>query len=177
MTSPATTRGPIPLFLGLSAAISLFLIWLIYLKTPSPTEAGWVAVLPAANAFFNTLCAGCLVAGWLFIRRGNRTVHIRLMLTAVGLSVLFLVSYVTYHHFHGDTPFPGHGLVRPIYFFILISHIVLSVVILPMIMTTLYYAARGQFDRHRKIARYTLPLWLYVAITGVVVFFFLKAYA
>ena len=164
MTSPATTRGPIPLFLGLSAAISLFLIWLIYLKTPSPTEAGWIAILPAANAFFNTLCAVCLSTGWFFIRRGNRTAHIRFMLTAVGLSVLFLVSYVTYHHFHGDTPF------------ILISHIILSVVILPMIMSTLYYAARGQFDRHRNIARYTLPLWLYVAITGVIVFFFLKAY-
>jgi putative membrane protein len=173
---PTVARHPLPWILLLSAAISVFLIWLIYLKAPSPTEAGWVAVLPAVNALCNTLCACCLIGGWVFIRRGNRTVHIRFMLSAVGFSALFFIGYVVYHNFHGDTPFPGQGMIRPIYFFILISHIILSIVILPLVLSTLYYAARQQFTTHRKIARYTLPLWLYVSISGVVVFFMLQAY-
>ncbi len=177
MTSRTADRSPMPWILLISAAMSLFLIWLIYLRTPSPTQAGWVALLPAANALFNTLCAGCLSAGWLFIRRGNRIMHIRCMLTAVALSALFLISYITYHYFHGDTLFTGQGWIRPVYFFILISHILLSIIILPLIISTLYYAAKRQFDTHRKIARYTLPLWLYVATTGVAVFFFLQAYS
>jgi putative membrane protein len=100
----------------------------------------------------------------------------RFMLSAVGFSALFFIGYVVYHNFHGDTPFPGQGTIRPIYFFILISHIVLSIVILPLVLSTLYYAVRQQFTTHRKIARYTLPLWLYVSITGVGVFFMLQAY-
>lgn len=177
MTTRIVSRHPMPWILLISAGISMFLIWLIYLRTPSPTQAGWVAILPAANALFNTLCACCLTAGWVFIRRGNRTMHIRCMLTAVGLSALFLTSYITYHYFHGDTLFTGQGWIRPLYFFILISHIVLSIVTLPLIISMLFYAAKGQFDSHRHIARYTLPIWLYVAITGVAVFFFLQAYA
>ena len=173
---PSVARHPLPWILLLSAGISLFLVWLIYLKTPSPTEAGWVAILPATNALCNTLCACCLIGGWVFIRRGNRTVHIRFMLSAVTFSVLFFIGYVVYHHFHGDTPFPGQGIIRPIYFVVLISHIVLSIVMLPLILSTLYYAARRQFTTHRKIARYTLPIWLYVSITGVVVFLMLNAY-
>jgi putative membrane protein len=177
MTPQTASRNPMPWILLISAGISMFLIWLIYLRTPSPTQAGWVAILPAANALFNTLCAGCLTAGWVFIRRGNRALHIRCMLTAVVLSALFLISYITYHYFHGDTLFTGQGWIRPLYFFILISHIGLSIATLPLVIGTLFYAAKGQFDSHRKIARYTLPIWLYVAITGVAVFFFLQAYA
>lgn len=177
MTTPTVSRQPMSWIILISAGISMFLIWLIYLRTPSPTQAGWVALLPAANALFNTLCACCLTAGWVFIRRGNRTMHIRCMLTAVALAALFLISYVTYHYFHGDTLFTGQGWVRPLYFFILISHITLSIVTLPLIIGTLFYAARGQFASHRKLARYTLPIWLYVAVTGVAVFFFLRAYS
>lgn len=176
MTTQAAARHPLPWILLLSAAITFFLVWLIYLKAPSPTQAGWVGMLPALNAFLNSLSACCLVGGWAFIRRGNPDMHRRFMLAAVCFSALFFASYVVYHHFHGDTPFPGQGLIRPIYFAVLISHIVLSVVILPLILSTLYYAARQQFSTHRKIARYTLPLWLYVSITGVVVFFMLRAY-
>ena len=98
------------------------------------------------------------------------------MLGAVVFSVLFLTSYIVYHHFHGDTPFPGQGFIRPVYFVILISHIGLSIIALPMVLTTLYYAGTRQFQTHRKIARYTLPIWLYVSVTGVAVFLFLKAY-
>ncbi len=96
------------------------------------------------------------------------------MTAAVGVAGTFLVSYIVYHHFHGDTRFGGHGLVRPIYFFVLISHIVMSMVALPLVLTTLFFAATEQFERHKKLARYTFPVWLYVSVTGVAVYFFLK---
>ncbi len=100
----------------------------------------------------------------------------RFMLTATVFSALFLVSYITYHFFHGDTHFPAHGWIRAVYFFILISHIGLSMVALPLILGTLWYALRNQFRFHRRIARWTFPIWLYVSVTGVIVYFFLKAY-
>lgn len=173
-------HNPLPWILGLSAAVTAFLVWWIYFKTTGETTgaagAGWIASLPAVNATFNTLCAVCLMTGYWHIRAGRRTAHQRFMVAGVVFSALFLVSYLTYHHFQGDTPFPGEGVIRPIYFAILISHIVLSVVMLPMILGTLYHASRGHFASHRKIARWTLPVWLYVSITGVVIFFLLEAH-
>lgn len=173
----ATSRdaSPIGWFLGISAAITAFLVWWIYFKTPGTSDAGWIAALPAANATFNTLAALCMTAGWLAIRRGRRKLHPRFMLAGVAFSTLFLASYLLYHHYQGDTPFPGQGWLRPLYFSILISHIFLSVVMLPMILSTLFYAWRKNFAGHKKIARWTLPIWLYVSITGVVIFFFLHA--
>jgi putative membrane protein len=100
----------------------------------------------------------------------------RFMLTATMFSALFLVSYITYHFFHGDTKFPGHGWVRPAYFFILISHIGLSIVALPLILATLWYGLRNQFHFHRRIARWTFPIWLYVSATGVIVYALLKCF-
>jgi putative membrane protein len=98
------------------------------------------------------------------------------MVAAFASSSLFLVSYVVYHALHGDTPFRGTGWIRPVYFFILISHIVLSVVVLPMVFTTFFFSLTRQFRRHRRIARWTLPLWLYVSVTGVLVFALLKVF-
>ena len=100
----------------------------------------------------------------------------RFMIAAVTFSSLFLVSYITHHYLHGDTPFPGMGLIRPVYFTILITHVTLSVVVLPMIFTTFFFALTKQFMFHKKIARITFPIWLYVSITGVVVFLLLKGY-
>jgi putative membrane protein len=168
-------RKPIPAVVGLSAAIASFLIWLIYFKGKVAAPE-WVGALPAANATFNSLSAICLILGYINIRRGKRTVHMRFMLTATVFSALFLVSYVTYHFFHGDTHFPGHGWIRAVYFLILVSHIGLSMVALPLILGTLWYALRNQFRFHRRIARWTFPIWLYVSVTGVIVYFFLKAY-
>jgi putative membrane protein len=136
-----------------------------------------VASLPALNAFLNACSACALAAGYRAIRRGDRATHIRFMLSAVAFSALFLVSYVVYHNFHGDTRFPGQGLIRPVYFFILVSHILLSIAALPMILSTLFYAASARFGSHRRIARATLPIWLYVSVTGVVVFALLRLYA
>ena len=176
MATALAARRPLTWILPLSAAIVGFLIWLIYLKTTRAPAPSWVAALPAANAFFNSCSAGALAGGFVSIKRGHRQAHRRFMLSAVAFSALFLGSYVVYHGFHGDTRFPGQGIIRPIYFFILVSHIGLSMVALPMILSTLFYAATSRFDSHRKIARFTLPVWFYVSVTGVVVFALLRTY-
>jgi putative membrane protein len=168
-------KKTVPVILALSAAIAGFLVWLIYFKG-KVTAPEWVGELPAANALFNSMSALCLVFGYLNIRRGNRAIHKRFMLSATVFSALFLVSYITYHYFHGDTKFPGHGWIRPVYFLILISHISLSMVALPLILGTLWWALRSEFRIHKKIARWTFPVWLYVSVTGVIVFFVLRAY-
>jgi putative membrane protein len=174
--SAASIRKPFPAILALSAVIATALIWLIYFKG-RVAAPDWVSALPAANASFNSLCAMCLVFGYRNIRQKNRVVHQRFMWAATTFSGLFLISYITYHFFHGDTKFPGQGLIRPVYFFILITHIGLSMVALPLILATLWYSVRGQFQFHRRIARWTFPIWLYVSITGVLVFLILNAYA
>jgi putative membrane protein len=115
-----------------------------------------------------------LTAGFVAIKNGHRERHKKLMLAAVFVAGTFLVSYIIYHHFHGDTRFDGEGLVRPVYFFVLISHITLSMVALPLVLTTLFFAGTEQFERHKKLARFTFPIWLYVSVTGVAVYFFLK---
>ena len=176
MSRPQSVRNPILWILTVSAAAVAFLIWWIYFKRTGTTSAEWVELLPALNATFNTLCSCCLVAGYLAIRRGERKVHIRFMLTAVSLSVMFFASYLTYHHYHGDTPFPGQGWIRPVYFSILISHILLSIAVIPMVLTTLFFARTRRYRAHKKLARWTLPVWLYVSVTGVTIFFFLSAY-
>ena len=101
----------------------------------------------------------------------------RFMVTAVVFSGLFLVSYLVYHNFQGDTPFTGTGLIRPVYFFILISHIILSVFALPLALITVFFAWKNNFKSHKKIARVTFPIWLYVSVTGVLVFAMLKVFS
>lgn len=132
-----------------------------------------VAALPLLNACLNTLSAGLLMTGWLFIRQRRILAHVACMLGAFVVSTLFLLSYVTYHYHVGSRPFPGQGWVRPVYFTLLITHVVLAAAIVPLALTTIYRAARGTFDRHVRIARWTLPLWLYVSVTGVLVYWML----
>src|SRR5579884_1216517 len=174
-SNPQLARKPLPIILALSAGIAAFLFWLIYFKGRVAAPQ-WVALLPPANALFNSLSALCLVCGYLNIRRGNRIVHMRFMLSATVFSSLFLLSYITYHYFHGDTKFPGQGWIRAFYFSVLISHILLSMVALPLILGTLWYALRNQFRIHRRIARWTFPIWLYISVTGVIVYFMLRSY-
>ena len=174
-SASALARKPLPAILFLSAFIASFLIWLIYFKGRIEAPE-WVALLPSANALFNSLSAVCLICGYINIRKRKRVVHMRFMISATVFSALFLVSYITYHYFHGDTKFPGHGWIRPVYFFILISHIGLSMVALPLILATLWYATRNQFRFHRAVARWTFPIWLYVSVTGVIVYFVLRSY-
>jgi len=129
--------------------------------------------LPALNATLNGLSAVFLVSGYLFIRRGDRLMHKRCMLGALTLSALFLTSYVIYHLNMGSRPFQGQGPVRLIYFTILITHVVLAASIVPLALVTATRGLRSQFDRHVRIARWTLPLWLYVSVTGVVIYLML----
>jgi putative membrane protein len=133
----------------------------------------YISYLPHLNAFLNTTSALLLTAGYRFIKAGSVRAHRNCQVTALVTSTCFLSSYVTYHYYHGETPFPGQGIVRPIYFLILITHVILAIVIVPLVMITVYRAARGDFVRHRKIARWTLPLWLYVSVTGVIVYLML----
>jgi putative membrane protein len=132
-----------------------------------------VTGLPRLNATLNAISAGLLVAGWVCIRRRRVTAHIACMLGAFAVSTLFLLSYVTYHYYAGSRPFTGQGWIRPVYFLLLLSHIVLAAVIVPFVLTTLHRAIRADFTRHRRLARLTLPLWLYVSITGVLVYLLL----
>jgi putative membrane protein len=133
----------------------------------------YVPFLPHLNAILNSTSALLLLAGFRFIRRGRIRAHRNCQVTAFVTSTLFLISYLTYHYYHGATRFAGQGMVRPVYFTILITHTILAVAIVPLILVTLYRAARQDFIRHRLIARWTLPLWLYVSVTGVIVYLML----
>jgi putative membrane protein len=124
----------------------------------------------ALNATLNGTSAVLLAAGYSAIRSGKRETHKKLMISAFGVSCAFLVSYLIYHYRVGHVAFQGHGWIRPVYFTILISHTILAVVIVPLILITLRRAWLERFDRHRIIARWTLPLWLYVSVTGVIVY-------
>lgn len=128
---------------------------------------------PALNAFLNGTSALLLLAGYYFIRTGRQEAHKKCMLTACTTSTLFLISYLHYHYFHGSTKFQKTGLIRTVYFTILTSHTFLAVVILPMIIMTLIWAWRNTLDKHAKLARVTFPLWLYVSVTGVVIYWML----
>lgn len=160
----------------ISAAIFLFLVWLIYFKESGGTSSELVSSLPAVNALLNGTSAVLLLLGYRAIRRGRYITHMRFNLTAFFTSALFLISYVIYHNFHGHTPFPGQGFIRPVYFTILISHIILSALLMPMILTSFYLAFSGKIKKHRKVSKITLPVWLYVSVTGVAIFVLLNLY-
>jgi uncharacterized membrane protein YozB (DUF420 family) len=131
------------------------------------------SVLPHLNACLNATSGILLFTGFYFIRRGRVTAHLRCMTAALVVSIIFLVSYVVYHAQHGTTRFTGQGLIRPVYFTILLTHTVLAAVIVPFVAVTIRRAWRGDFARHRKVARWTFPLWAYVSVTGVVVYLLL----
>jgi putative membrane protein len=160
----------------LGTAISGGLLWLIYVRAPSTPNFDQLAWLPGFNAACNAASVMLLIAGYRAIRRQQKAAHLRFMLAALTSSAFFLAGYVAHHALHGDTKFAGAGAIRPVYFAILISHIALSVVVLPCILSTLYLAATGRFATHRRVARITLPMWLYVSITGVMVYGLLRAY-
>jgi putative membrane protein len=132
-----------------------------------------VADLPALNASLNGLSAILLATGFGFIRRRQIKRHRACMLGAFSVSTAFLISYVVYHAQHGSTPFSGQGWIRPVYFSLLASHVVLAIAILPLALVTLHRAWRADFVRHRQIAEITFPVWMYVSVTGVVVYWML----
>lgn len=129
--------------------------------------------LPTLNAILNGTAATLLVIGYILIRRGNRERHKQVMLTALGCSAAFLISYLYYHYQVGSVRFEGEGAVRTVYLGILLTHTVLAVTVPPLALITVFRGLRERYDRHRKIARVTLPIWLYVSVTGVVVYWML----
>jgi uncharacterized membrane protein YozB (DUF420 family) len=157
--------------------VALHLVFHSTIKTqqstiPMPVPANY-AVFPVINATLNGTSAVLLVIGRNFIKRGRMAAHRAVMLTALVTSTLFLISYLYYHAHVGSVRFQGQGWSRPVYFSILISHTILAAAIVPLVIITLSRALRERFDRHRAIARWTFPLWLYVSVTGVVIYFML----
>ncbi len=167
---------PVALIVAVSAAAVCFLLWLLYLHHPLDASAARFRFLPALNAVLNGLCTIALLTGFYFIRGRRIAAHRVSMMVAFIFSSLFLVSYITNHALHGETHFPGTGIARTVYLSILASHVLLSVVALPMVLTTFFFSLSGRFQQHRKIARFTLPIWLYVSVTGVVVYAILAAW-
>ncbi len=132
-----------------------------------------VTDLPAVNATLNGISAIFLTIGYVLIRRGERTLHKRCMLGALTTSTLFLICYVVYHAQVGSKPFPGQGAIRLVYLTILVTHVILAATILPLALVTTARGLRSQFDRHVRVARWTFPIWLYVSVTGVVIYLML----
>jgi putative membrane protein len=168
-TLPGNTRAAVLAILAISVAASLFLFWLVYVHQAPTAFAHKLSFLPGLNAVFNGLSALALTTGLFFILKRRIVAHRNAMMTAFVFSSLFLVSYITNHALHGDQLFPGHGLARTIYLWILITHIFLSVFALPLVLVTFFFSLSGRFVQHKKIARWTFPIWLYVSVTGVIV--------
>jgi putative membrane protein len=162
--------------IAVSAVASLFICWLVYVHAPVDVEGTQLAFLPGLNALLNALAAIALVTGLCFIRAKNIVLHRASMFTAFVFSSLFLVAYLTNYTLHGEMHFRGEGGIRWVYFPLLISHIILAVVALPMILITFFLSLSGRFPAHRRLARWTFPIWLYVSVTGVIVYAMLASY-
>jgi putative membrane protein len=170
-----TGTGPaIAAILAISAAASLFLFWLIYVHPASDAASARFAFLPPLNAVLNGLSATALLIGFTFIRARRIAAHRASMITAFGFSTLFLVGYILHHALHGDVHYPVHAAYRSIYIPLLVSHIILATVTLPLVLVTFFFSLSGRFPQHRRIARWTFPLWLYVSVTGVVTYVMLR---
>ena len=173
--APASSKtgAAIGAILAVSAAATVFLFWLIYVH-PAAATSEQFAFLPALNATLNGLSAVALLIGYTFIKARRVGAHRASMMTAFGFSTLFLASYILHHALHGDVRYPAHAALRMVYLPLLASHIILAVVALPLILVTFFFSLSGQISQHRKIARWTFPLWLYVSITGVVTWAMLR---
>ena len=160
----------------LGAVIPIAVAVLYYFPNVFRIEGAQVKALPAVNAVLNSLTAVLLMAGYYFIRRKDVARHRAMMGSAFLMGALFLVSYVAYHSQVPSTKFGGEGLIRTVYYFILITHILLAAVTVALVLFTLYFALTEQFQKHRRIARWTYPIWLYVSVTGVIVYFMISPY-
>jgi putative membrane protein len=176
---PAVFKTPLHVvaaIIGVSMTASIFLVWLVYYHRAADSTMTHLVFLPALNAALNTLCTIALIMGFRNIWQGRVLRHRNWMFTAFFFSSLFLVSYITNHYYHGESKFHGQGLVRYFYYPLLTSHILLSVVALPMILITFFLSLSGRIPMHRRIAQYTYPIWLYVSVTGVIVYAMLAFY-
>ena len=143
---------------------------MIFALTENPELSHWLLKLPAVNATLNGLTTVLLTAGWIFIKRQNKRAHAACMISALVMSTLFLGCYLTYHFFGGLTKFTTPGWPAYVYFFILCTHVPLAMAILPFIFAAVYFAAREKFETHKKITRWLWPVWMYVSVTGVIIY-------
>ena len=171
--SQHAARSAIAAILVVSAAATAFLFWLIYIH-PATVSSAQYAFLPAINALLNGLSATALLIGFTLIRARRIAAHRASMVTAFVFSTLFLVGYILHHALHGDVRYPVDAAFRTFYLCLLASHIVLAVVALPVVLVTFFFALTGRFPQHRKVARWTFPLWLYVSVTGVITYVMLR---
>jgi len=177
MLNNISDKSAVRFILGLSTAIVVFLVWYIYFRqTSGHSDHDIIKSLPFVNACLNGLSATLITIGVYSIKKKKTKAHTTCMILATLSSALFLVGYLFYHYYHGDTKFPGQGFIRPVYFFILITHIITSIVVVPLVFLTLFFAASKRFEKHRKIATWTYPVWLYVSVTGILVYYLLKTY-
>jgi putative membrane protein len=169
-------RNYTPLIIGLSIAINVLVAVLFFLPEYKGEITFDVTLLPRLNAIFNSFTFVFLLAALYFIKQKNITLHKRFIFAAFTSTTLFLVSYVTYHYLTETTKYGGEGPLKYIYFFILITHILLAIVIVPLALITVTRGLNMQVEKHRKIARWTMPLWLYVSLTGVLVYLLISPY-
>jgi putative membrane protein len=152
--------------MAVSVAAFAFLLWILYVKPASAEPGSWVYMLPTLNASLNSIATVMILAGYAAIRRRNFKQHMTFMIAAFVASSLFLVSYLVYHNSVGHTVFQGEGFVRVAYLTLLISHIILSATVVPFVLTSYYMVFSGRFSLHRKVSKWTFPVWLYVSVTG-----------
>src|SRR5580704_13614039 len=171
-----SAKRAVSVILAASALALGLLVVVVFGHGRAQAPPPWIAALPALNAALNATSAVFLVLAYRAVRRRDFATHARRMLGALAASTLFLVSYIVYHSVHGDSKFGGHGAVRPAYFFILVTHVVLSAAVLPLIFSSFFLSLSGRLAAHKKVSRYTLPIWLYVSVTGVLVYALLRAY-
>lgn len=170
-SAPRSGTGPaIAAILFISAAATTFLFWLIYFHPALDVSGKELSFLPGVDAILNGCAAIAILMGYRFIRARRIVAHRRAMITAFAFSTLFLVCYVGNYALHGESHYPGHSIARIIYLVILVSHVLLSMVALPLVLVTFFFSLTGRIPTHRKVARWTFPIWLYVSVTGVIVY-------
>jgi putative membrane protein len=177
-TPGSVVRDPDRAFFAFNAVVSSaalgFIAYILLVRRHGPVASLDLRFLPAVNATLNALAATLLCTGYVAIRNQAQRLHKFCMVSAFVASTLFLVCYLAYHFVHGDTKFQGSGTVRLVYFGVLASHILLSAVVVPLALAALYFAARGSFVRHKRVTRIALPIWLYVSVTGVLIYWMLR---
>lgn len=176
MSRPPSRRRFAPWIWGLTGAIYLIVATIAYVPGVQGLRGTDLRLLPMLNAVFNSFTFLFLFGAYLAIRRKRVQVHRRLIFAAFGSTLLFLISYVTYHTLTESTPYGGVGWIRPVYYFLLLTHIVLAAAIVPMALFSATYGLTSQLPSHRRIARWTMPIWLYVSATGVLVYLMIRPY-
>jgi putative membrane protein len=164
------------LIIILSIVVPALVGLLLFLPSKSGIEGDWVTFLPHFNGMLNSTTVILLLIGFFMIKRGHISYHKVCMVSSFILGTIFLISYIIYHASMPGTPFGGGAPIKYFYYFFLISHILLSIVVVPLVLFAFYFALSGKIDRHKKIVKFTLPVWLYVSITGVIVYFMISPY-